>query len=78
MGELFAGKRRRMALVLFWMTLKAAPVWIVPIVAARIIDLDHMEDPRVGWLLLYVAIAVVLFLQNIPTCESGTGCFRIT
>lgn len=66
LAELFAGKYARMVGALFFITLKAAPVWLVPIATARIIDLGYSDSPDIGKLLIYVAIAVFLFLQNVP------------
>ena len=64
--ELFVGKRWTVAKTVFFVTLKAAPVWTVPIVTSRIIDLGNQEAPQLDWLLFYVAIAVVLIVQNLP------------
>jgi len=64
--ELFIGKRWRMAKALFFVSLKAAPVWFVPIVTARIIDLGYKDNPSIKLLLVYAAVAILLFLQNIP------------
>ncbi len=66
MRELFANKKRRIAYVLFWITLKAAPVWLVPVVTARVIDMGYLESPSLWKFSVYIAIAVLLFLQNVP------------
>ncbi len=66
MRELLAGRHKRIGKVLFWIALKGSPLWIGPILTGRIIDLAGMESPDVGKLILYTALAVVLFVQNIP------------
>ncbi|MDF7807748.1 ABC transporter ATP-binding protein [Pontiellaceae bacterium B12219] len=73
LGELFSGKYRFVAGALFFITLKAAPVWLVPIATARIIDLGHSDHPDLGKLLIYVAIAIFLFLQNVPAAVLYTN-----
>ncbi|MDQ8181585.1 ABC transporter ATP-binding protein [Pelagicoccus sp. SDUM812005] len=65
-GQLFADKKGRTAKAIFFITLKAAPVWLVPVVIARIIDLGDEETPSVSELLLYVSIGAFLYLQNLP------------
>jgi ATP-binding cassette subfamily B protein len=66
MKELLEGRGGRIASVLFWITLKGAPVWLGPILTGRIIDLAGMEHPDVGKLILYISLMVLLFVQNIP------------
>lgn len=73
LGELFSGKFRHMTGAWFFITLKAAPVWLIPVVTARIIDLGYTDDPDVGKLLIYIAIGVVLFLQNVPAAVFYTS-----
>jgi ATP-binding cassette subfamily B protein len=66
MHELFAGKKGRIAKVLFWITLKAAPVWLIPVVTSRVIDMGYQDSPNMWRFAVYLAIAIFLFLQNIP------------
>ncbi|MCH6257707.1 ABC transporter ATP-binding protein/permease [Puniceicoccaceae bacterium K14] len=65
--ELFAGRQWRVIKALFFVTLKAAPVWLIPIITARIIDLGHDDIANLKQLAIYVAIAILLYLQNIPS-----------
>ncbi|WP_372796137.1 hypothetical protein, partial [Pontiella sp.] len=66
MRELFGGKKWRVVCVLFWITLKAAPVWLVPVATARVIDMGYADSPNLWKFAVYIAIAVFLFLQNVP------------
>lgn len=65
--ELFSGRLWRSTKAIFFVTLKIAPVWLVPIVTARIIDLANNDTPDVGRLIFYVMIAILLIVQNIPS-----------
>lgn len=64
--ELFVEKRRSIFWATFFITLKALPVWIIPVVTARIIDLGSEEDPSVRALVINVGIALLLIGQNLP------------
>lgn len=65
-SQLFSDKKARTAKAIFFITLKAAPVWFVPVLIARIIDLGDQENPSTKELLIYVGIAALLYLQNLP------------
>ncbi|VGO11767.1 Putative multidrug export ATP-binding/permease protein [Pontiella desulfatans] len=71
--ELPEGRGRRIGAVLFWIMLKGAPVWLGPVLMGRIIDLGGMEVPDVGKLVLYTALSVFLFVQNIPAAVCYMG-----
>ncbi|MDF7799283.1 ABC transporter ATP-binding protein [Pontiellaceae bacterium B1224] len=71
--ELFSNKHRHIFGALFFITLKASPVWLVPVVTARIIDMGYSDHPDIGKLLLYLSIAIFLFLQNVPAAVFYTS-----
>lgn len=64
--ELFAGKRWTVVRAIIFITLKAAPVWLIPVVTAKIIDLASAPEPSITRLVIYIFIGAVLFLQNVP------------
>ncbi|MGJ8653608.1 MAG: ABC transporter ATP-binding protein [Opitutaceae bacterium] len=64
--ELFADKRWAAVKAIFFITLKAAPVWLIPLVTARVIDLANQPEPNITKLIIYIIIGIGLFLQNIP------------
>ncbi|MGA2916897.1 MAG: ABC transporter ATP-binding protein [Sedimentisphaerales bacterium] len=65
--ELLAGKWGRIVRMLVFYIIKASPVWIVPVIAAQIIDLLSKKDSNfIVWLISLTILAVFLYLQNIP------------
>jgi len=65
--ELLAGKRSRTVKMLLFFCIKASPVWLVPIITARMIDLAAQPSAsRMGTLLVLAGISLLLYLQNIP------------
>ncbi|MDP4878396.1 MAG: ABC transporter transmembrane domain-containing protein, partial [Opitutales bacterium] len=64
--ELFADKLWAGVKAIFFITLKAAPVWLIPLVTARVIDLANQPEPDITKLIIYIIIGIGLFLQNIP------------
>ncbi|MEN8662512.1 MAG: ABC transporter ATP-binding protein [Lentimonas sp.] len=71
--ELFANKRWAAIKAVFFITLKAAPVWLVPVITAQIIDLGNQSKPDVTRLIIYVVIGILLFLQNVPAAVFYTN-----
>jgi ATP-binding cassette subfamily B protein len=66
-AELLSGKRSRIVKMLLFFCIKASPVWLVPIVAARMIDLtSRPSSSRLAGLALLTVVALLLYLQNIP------------
>ena len=65
--ELFANKRGSAAKALLFITLKASPVWLIPVVTAKVIDLANQPEPNISRLVVYLSIGIILFLQNVPT-----------
>ncbi|MGJ8640099.1 MAG: ABC transporter ATP-binding protein [Opitutaceae bacterium] len=66
LNELFGDKRWTVVRAIFFITLKAAPVWLIPVVTAKIIDLASSSEPDVTRLIVYIIIGALLLLQNIP------------
>lgn len=66
LNELFGDKRWPAVRAIFFITLKAAPVWLIPVVTAKIIDLASTPEPSIKRLVIYIIIGALLFLQNIP------------
>lgn len=64
--ELFADKHWAAVKATFFITLKAAPVWLIPLVTAKVIDLANQPEPDITTLIIYIIIGIVLFVQNIP------------
>lgn len=66
-AELLAGKRSRIIKMLLFFCIKASPVWLVPVITARMIDLvNQPASARGGILAVLTAVALLLYLQNIP------------
>lgn len=65
--ELFADKRWAAARAIFFITLKASPVWLIPVVTAKVIDLANNPEPSLKKLTIYIVIGIILFLQNVPS-----------
>ncbi|MDB4345893.1 ABC transporter ATP-binding protein/permease [bacterium] len=64
--ELFSNKWNSAAKALLFITLKASPVWLIPVVTAKVIDLANQPEPSIIRLVFYLSIGILLFLQNIP------------
>lgn len=71
--RLFADKKWISAKAAFFITLKAAPVWLIPVVTAKVIDLANQPEPSIRLLLIYITIGTLLFLQNIPAAVYYTN-----
>jgi ATP-binding cassette, subfamily B, bacterial len=65
--DVFRNYRRETILTLVFYTIKSSPIWLMPIMMARMIDLvDGPPERRVPMLLLYLGILAVAILQNVP------------
>lgn len=62
----FADKTWTTARAIFFISLKASPVWLIPVVTAKVIDLANDPEPSLKQLAVYIATGILLFLQNIP------------
>jgi ATP-binding cassette subfamily B protein len=65
--ELLAGKRSRIIKMLIFFIIKSCPIWLIPIVTSRMIDLAAKSDRNYGRLSIYLAIGLVLYVQNVLT-----------
>ncbi|WP_210478989.1 ABC transporter ATP-binding protein [Naasia sp. SYSU D00948] len=63
--RLLGQHRRRVLLAVFFFALKDTPLWLLPVVTARIIDVVVARGP-LSELWLWVGIALVALLQNYP------------
>lgn len=67
--DLLRGRWRHIVLVHVFLFFQHSPVFLMPILGGLMLDLvvDGGET-RVWWLIVYTSIALVLLLQNIPSC----------
>jgi ATP-binding cassette subfamily B protein len=73
-GRLLAGHRRRLIPALLMFILKDSPQWIMPVLAAAIIDIVVAGGP-VRDLLIYGIIALAVLVQNYPSHVLWTKLF---
>lgn len=68
-GKIFKQNFFRFMLGFLVDIVKTSPVWVVPVITAKIIDLATagMTDTTVSTLIIYSIIIAVLLFQNIPT-----------
>ncbi|MDK2973110.1 MAG: ATP-binding cassette, subfamily bacterial [Candidatus Sumerlaeota bacterium] len=64
--ERMRGHRGNLALTIVFFCFQHSPVWFMPILTARMVDLIGAEGPKLPLLLLYGGIALFLVAQNVP------------
>ncbi|WP_068619518.1 ABC transporter ATP-binding protein [Paenibacillus tuaregi] len=68
LARLFRNHGSKVALSAFYYTLKALPVWVLPVVTANIINLVSYPDRHsLSEFWINLAVIVVIIIQNIPT-----------
>jgi ATP-binding cassette subfamily B protein len=67
--QILAPHRWNIVLLLVFFGFQHSPVWLMPILVGRMVDLIPMEDPaeRMHWLVVYTVITLAILLQNIPS-----------
>ncbi|MBX3727993.1 MAG: ABC transporter ATP-binding protein [Candidatus Sumerlaeia bacterium] len=68
MRDRLQGHQRNLLLTVLFFCFQHSPVWFMPILVARMVDLIGVEgDGRLTWLLVYAGIALTLVGQNVPS-----------
>lgn len=66
--RLFHAHYGRMLLGALFYAIKVSPIWIIPVITARIIDIATLRpDDAMSQFLIYLAVVIGVLLLNIPT-----------